>query len=133
MTYGLRPGSMVLADMNDDKLPELLINQLNPNGEVTDSLYIFHGLGDNGFEFKGIYKFPEVIKSFTVADLKKDSFPEIILISDNALMVMHNSDGMISSIDSPNLKTAKIYPNPVTDWLFLDLPDVITEIRILDI
>lgn len=100
---------------------------------MTDSLNIFRGLGDNGFEFKSIYKFPEVIKSFTVADLKKDSFPEIILISDNALMVLHNSDGIISSTDLPNLKTAKIYPNPVTDWLFLDLPDVINEIRILDI
>ncbi len=133
MTLGLRPGSMVLVDMNDDKFPELIINQLSTNGEVTDSLYIFRGLGNNGFELQDIYKLPEVIKSFIVADLKKDSFPEIILISDKSLMITHNSSGVTSSPDSPEINKTEIYPNPVKDWLFLDLPNVVTDIRILDI
>jgi hypothetical protein len=132
MTDGLRPGSMYLADLNNDKLPELIINQLNADGNTTDSLYIFRGFGNDGFELQGIYKLPEVIKSFVVADLQNDSFPEIILISDKTLMIMHNSGTILSSGESTDLNTARIYPNPVSNWLFLDLPHEITDIRILD-
>lgn len=99
MTDGLHPGSMHLADLNSDKLPELIINQLNADGNTTDSLYIFRGFGSDGFELQGIYKIPEAINAFTVADLKNDSFPEIILISDKTLMIMHNSGGILSSTD----------------------------------
>lgn len=129
---GLRPGSMVLADMNNDEFPELIINQFNTNGEKTDSLYIFRGLGNDGFELQGIYKLPEAINGFTVANLKNDSFPEIILISDKTLMIMHNSGNILSSGNLPDFNKAKIYPNPVYNWLFLDLPHTISDIRILD-
>lgn len=132
LTYNLHPGSMHLADLNHDKLPELIINQLNTSGEKTDSLYIFRGLGNDGFELQGIYKLPETINGFTVADLKNDSFPEIILISEKNLMIMHNSGTILSSGNSPDLNKAKIYPNPVSNCLFLDLPHAISDIRILD-
>jgi hypothetical protein len=132
-TPGLHPGSMLLADLNNDKLPELIINQLNLGGEGTDSLYVFRGLGNEGFKPDGIYKLPETIKSFTVSDLKKDSYPEIILTSDKTLMIIHNSGRIVSSGNSPEISKANIYPNPVRDWLFLELPDVITDIRISDL
>lgn len=132
-TSGLRPGAMLLADLNNDKLPELIINQLNTSGEATDSLYIFRGKGNEGFELNTIYKLAETIKTFMVADLKNDSFPEIILTSEKTLMIMHNSGEILSSDNSPKLTQANIYPNPVRDWLYLDLPDAITHIRITDI
>lgn len=46
---------------------------------------------------------------------------------------MHNSDGMLSATDSPGFNASIIYPNPLTDWLYMDLPDMITDIRITDI
>lgn len=61
MTPALRPGTMCLADLNNDELPELIINKLNANGESTDSLYLFRGLGNDGFELNSIYKLPELI------------------------------------------------------------------------
>jgi len=134
LTPGVRPGLMYLADLNNDKLPELMINQLSVDGETTDSLYVYRGEGSNGFVLSGIYRLPETIKSFTVSDLKNDSFPEILLISDKTLMIMHNSGNIISSTHHlPDADTAKIYPNPVKDKLFLDLPDTITNIRIVDV
>ncbi len=134
LTPGVRPGFMCLADLNNDQLPELIISQLNVDGETTDSLYVFRGKGNNGFVLSGIYKLPETIKSFTVSDLKNDSFPEIILISDKTLMIMHNSGNIISSTHhSPDADTAKIYLNPVQNKLFLDFPDSITNIRIVDV
>lgn len=123
---GLNPGHMSIADLDNDNNPELLIVRLNNDGNRTNRLYVFTGLENSGVHLKRILTLPGTIQNFTVADLGSDGYPEIIAVSPESLMILHNK-GQILSGDYPAWSThtaedrrAINLSEPAPDWL----PDI---------
>jgi len=84
-------GNLCVANIDFDNVPDLIGIHKNIFGENTDSIYIFKGYGNNGFELSRILKLQQPIKRIVIADLKKDLFPEIIVVCENQLKIINNS------------------------------------------
>ncbi|HEX2937218.1 MAG TPA: T9SS type A sorting domain-containing protein [Bacteroidales bacterium] len=131
---GLRPGAMTIADIDNDSYPDLIVSHYNMSGETTDSLFLFKGLGNEGFRYVKIIRLPGAVHHILVSDLNKDVFPEIVATTANDVVVVYNNGGLLTGI-KPMYENynVNIYLNPASGTIYIDPPEACSEVRITDI
>lgn len=108
------PRQVLLQDLNNDRLPELLV--LTADGQ----LQVFQHTAAAGVTRYGT---PAVFTTgpnpvtMQVADLNNDFLPDVVVgcAGDHTVRVFLNRSGVVSAARAPQLAGVEVYPNPATD------------------
>ena len=110
----IRPYNIRVADINNDGYADLLMDDTDPEGYFTDTLYyMLGGAGLHFFAPVGI-ALPAKVLAFELADMNADGKKDLIVsCSDKTLYLSLNS--LVEAEESPD--EISVYPNPARSFI----------------
>lgn len=117
----IRPTQVRMADINHDGYQDMVVNQLDMDGEYDDTVFYMTGKANAGFNEPVAIPLPGNVLYTQLADIDKDGYIDLVASCDNnTLYTLFNGKGK----ERGPVTDLLIYPNPTNDRIYLkELPE----------
>jgi hypothetical protein len=112
----IRPTQVRMADINNDGLQDMIVNQLDMNGDYDDTVFYMTGKPNAGFNEPVAVALPANVLYTQLVDIDKDGYIDLVASCDNkTIYTVFNNRGKATAPTAELL----VYPNPTNSRIFL--------------
>lgn len=112
----IRPTQVRLADINHDGFQDMVVNQLDLDGNYDDTVFYMTGRANAGFNEPVAIPLPGNVLWTQLADINKDGYIDLIASCDNSTIYSFFNNKGKGRAPITNLL---VYPNPTHSKVFL--------------
>lgn len=112
----IRPVHLRLGDINRDGFQDMVVTQLDMDGEYDDTVFYMKGKANGVFHDPVAISLPARVLYTQLADINQDGYPDLVASCDNNMIyTLFNKQGKGGELTGELL----LYPNPATHSLFV--------------